>query len=129
MKLKEVVYMKNNMKKIIFYISLIPYIILMFMCIYYAIFGYEYYTITKQHRIDFGLEAVGDTLSDALFFLIDAFSTPAGLLIIAWVGYQIYYFISYKSNKKETEEYSKESNESTSKKIDLKKILYFISII
>ena len=117
--------MKNNMKKIIFYISLIPYIILIFMCVYHAIFGYEY---THIESMVYGFEAIGEVLLDGWNFItIDVFCGPGGPLVVAWVGFQIYYFISFKSNKKETEEYSKESKESTSKKIDLKKILFNIS--
>ena len=111
-------------KNIIFYISLLPYIILMFMCIYHAILGYEY---THLEKTVYGFEAVRDVLFDGWNFVIDAFCTPAGPLIVAWVGFQIYYFISFKSNKKETEEYSKESKEAISKKVDLKKIVFNIS--
>jgi hypothetical protein len=50
-------------------------------------------------------------------------------VMILCIGYQIYYLISFKSDKKEKHAYSKENNESTSKNISFKKILFFISIL
>ena len=119
--------MKNkNIKKILLYISLIPYIILIFMCICFAVIGYGY----NLGNTAYGFIAVGNFLGDVFSKIIKyLFFNPIALcIIILWIGYQIYYFISFKSNKKEKAEYSKESNVYTSKNINLKKILFFISI-
>ena len=120
--------MKNkNIKKILLYISLIPYIILIFMCICYAVIGYGY----NLGNTAYGFIAVGNFLGDVFSKIIKyLFFNPIALcIIILWIGYQIYYFISFKSNKKEKAEYSKESNVYTSKNINLKEILFFISIL
>ena len=120
--------MKNkNMKEIILYS---PYIVFIFMCIYHAIFGYE---DTLRNVILYGFEAITLVFADALSFIIRVFCGPGGPLLIAWVGYQIYYFISFKNYEKETmvdaKEFNKEINKSTSKNMDLKKILFVISIL
>lgn len=121
--------MKNkNIKKTLFYIALLPYVIVLFMCIYHAIFGYNYgYNLEYTA---YGIKAVSEFLIDVLVNITQLFFNPITLcIIILWIGYQIYYFISFKSNKKEKAEYFKESNVYTSKNINLKKILFFISIL
>lgn len=119
--------MKNkNIKNILFYIAVIPYIILLFMCIYYAIIGYGY----NLGNTAYGFIAVGNFLRDAFSNIINLFFNPVALgIIILWIGYQIYYFISFKSDKKETREYSQENKGYNQKNISFKKILFFISIL
>lgn len=118
--------MKNkNIKNVLFYIALLPYVILLFMCIYYAIIGYGY----NLGNTAYGFVAVGQFLGDVFVNIINMFFNPITLcIIILWIGYQIYYFISFKSDKKE-KVVTKESNGSTSKNINLKKILFFVSIL
>lgn len=119
--------MKNkNIKKILFYISLLPYAILFFMCIYYAIIGYDSKYIENTY---YGFDSVGIFLGDVYDNIINLCFNPITLcIIILWIAYQIYYFISFKSDKKE-KVVAKESNESTSKNVNLKKILFFVSIL
>ena len=60
-------YMKNkNIKNILFYIAVIPYIILLFMCIYYAIIGYGYNLVNTAY----GFIAVGNFLGDVFSKII-----------------------------------------------------------
>lgn len=98
------------------------------MCIYYSIIGYNYgYYLTDTA---YGIKAVSEFLEDVFVNVINLCFNPITLcIIILWVGYQIYYFISFKSDKKEHGKYSKESNVHTSKNINLKKILFYISIL
>ena len=120
--------MKNkNIKNILFYIAVIPYIILLFMCIYYAIIGYGY----NLGNTAYGFIAVGNFLGDVFSKIIKyLFFNPIALcIIILWIGYQIYYFISFKSDNKEKSEYFQESNLYNKKNISFKKILFFISIL
>ena len=119
--------MKNkNIKNVLFYIALLPYVILLFMCIYYAIIGFDY----GLGELAYGFLAVGIFLSyvySNIIFIM--FFNPITLcIIILWIGYQIYYLISFKSDKKE-KVVTKECNGSTSKNINLKKILFFVSIL
>lgn len=118
--------MKNkNIKNVLFYIALLPYVILLFMCIYYATIGYGY----NLGNMAYGFVAVGQFLGDVYVNIINMFFNPITLcIIILWIGYQIYYFISFKSDKKE-KVVTKEINVSTSKTINLKKILFFVSIL
>lgn len=118
--------MKNkNIKNILFYIALIPYVILIFICIYYAIIGYGYDLGNKYY----GFVAVGQLLADFLANIINMYFNPIILcIIILWIGYQIYYYISFRSDKKE-KIVGKESNGSTSKSINFKNILFFVSIL
>lgn len=107
--------MKNrNIKNILFCISLIPYICLLFMCIYYSIKGYG----QNLGCTAYGIVAVGNFLGDVCNKIINLFFNPFALcIIILWIGYQIYYFVSYKSNGyKQT-------------RINLRKIFLFISIL
>ena len=96
------------------------------MCIYYAIIGYGY----NLGNIAYGFIAVGNFLGDVFGNVINLFFNPITLcIIILWIGYQIYYFINFKSDKKENGEYSKESNRYKSKNINFKKILFLVSVL
>lgn len=122
--------MKNkNIKKALFYITLIPYIILLFMCVYCAIIGYGWDLGKKAY----GVIAIGNFLSYVYSDLIlgALFSYPIITLCISilWIGYQIYYFISYKRNKNEKSVSFKEDDNYSKKSINFKKILFFICII
>lgn len=119
--------MKNkNIKDILFYITLVPYMVLVFMTIYYAISGYGY----NLGNTAYGVLAVGNFLRDVFSNVIGLFLNPLTLvIIILWISYQIYYFISYENNKKEINKYNKENNKKNAKNINLKKILFVISIL
>lgn len=117
--------MKNkNIKNIIFYITLVPYIVLLFVCIYYAIIGYDY----NLGNTAYGFIAIGNFLVDISSNIIDFFNPIVQCIIILWIGYQIYYLISFKSNKKENKEYTQEKNRYN-KNINFKRILFFICIL
>lgn len=90
--------MKNkNIKNVLFYIVLLPYVILLFMCIYYATIGYGY----NLGNTAYGFVAVGQFLGDVFDNIINMFFNPITLcIIILWISYQIYYFISFKVIKK-----------------------------
>lgn len=116
--------MKNKtIKDILFYIALIPYAVLVFLCIYYAIVGYGY----KLGKTAYGFEAIGNFLPDVFSDILDKCLEPVPLcILVLWGGYQLYYFISFKSAKKVP--MVQEENEKVSKKISLRKILFWISI-
>ena len=98
-----------NKKKIILYITFIPYIYVVLSSIYFAIFGMDCYT-----KICYGSDAVINNLSDFyLDFLLD--NIALGIFVLLCIIYQIWYFISGKSNK------------NPNKKFDLKKFFFVIS--
>ena len=113
---------KENIKKLILYVSLIPYIYVLLMCIYHAIFGYDYGLIGIAPN--YGFSAVGDVINVYWFEVFTDFDYKLFFLILCII-YQIYYFISYKKAK------STEKEQATNKfnKISFKKILFIISII
>ena len=54
---------KNNITKIIFILSFLPYIILVVISLYHAIFGHDIYAFLGGYiRTDYGVEAFLDTL-------------------------------------------------------------------
>lgn len=116
--------MKNKtIKDIIFYIALIPYAVLVFMCIYYAIAGYGY----NLGKAAYGLVAIGKFLPEVFSDILNMCLEPVPLcILVLWVGYQLYYFISFKSNKKVSGVQGE--NAKGSKKISIRKILFWISI-
>ena len=115
--------MKEDKKKILLYVTFIPYIYIIFMCIYHSIFGFDF---TMLDETDYGLEAIGDVLGDFCWEFVEAVCNPLKcILVILWVGYQIYYFVSYKKEENE-------NKKSFSKKINfdkIKKALFYISIL
>ena len=55
--------MKKNITKIIFILSFLPYIILILVSLYYAIFGHDVYAFLGVYiRTDYGVKAFLDTL-------------------------------------------------------------------
>jgi len=116
--------MKNKtIKDNIFYITLIPYAVLAFMCIYYAIAGYGY----NLGKTAYGFLAIGNFLPEVFSDIFDMCLEPVPLcILVLWVGYQLYYFISFKSNKKVPG--AQDENEKVSKKISVRKIIFWISI-
>ena len=122
---------KKHIKNVLLGIALLPYIIIMIMCIYYAITGYsiEFYGIKTYY----GLYAIGEFLSDVLGEIIDSVSDfPTNLIIIPiiilWIGYQIYYFITFKRIRKENKTEIKGNHRNISKKITVRKIIFYICI-
>lgn len=113
---------KNNMKKIILYISLIPYIFGLLMSIFHSIFGYNNGLIGATTK--YGLSAASEALNDYWSDIIISFDYRLFLLIFCII-YQIYYFINYQKPK--TTE--KEQTKNNFNKINFKKILFIISII
>ena len=114
---------KKYMKHILFGISLLPYAILIYMCICYAFGGYRY---PGGEEIVYGFHAIGILLSNIFFtwamsFIMFPYSLPIILIIGLWIGYQIYYIITFENTKNK--------NEKTSKKINIKKILFYIAIV
>ena len=55
---------KNKIAKIIFVLSFLPYVILILISLYHAIFGYDVYTLIKPQyiRTSYGTEAFGESL-------------------------------------------------------------------
>lgn len=112
--------MENKTKKYIKNIALLPYIIIMIMCIYYAITGYVYGSAIGATA--YGIKAM-------ICFIVDIYkaiwSSANSIillpLIILWIGYQLYYYITFEKTKKE-------NNGNTTKNTNLEKILTFIFI-
>ena len=118
----------KNIKKILLYISLIPYIILIFMCICYAVVGYGYNLGNTAYGFIAVVNFLGDVYSKIIKYLF--FNPVALCIIILWIGYQIYYFISFKSENKEKSKHFQENNGNNKKiYVYVKKILFFISIL
>ncbi len=109
--------MKPKTKKVLFIVSLIPYVIIILIGIYFAIFGYHFDYINST---DYGLEAMGDFLLGDVLFGID-FLWQKAICFALLIGYQIYYLLSKNREKQE-----KDTNK---KKIRLGKIIFVISII
>ena len=98
------------------------------MCIYYAIVGYNAGYILDN--IVYGFVAIRYFLENVFVSVINAFFNPIKLcIIILWIGYQIYFFISFEGNNQKKVVYSKENDSYKSKNINLKRILFFISIL
>lgn len=91
---------KRKIYKIIFIISFLPYIVLLLISLYYAIFGYNIYTLILPTYVKtiYGIEAFVEALfwnSLGLFFI------P---ILPICIIYQLIYFITYiikKINHKE----------------------------
>ena len=111
---------KKIYKNILLGIALLPYIIIMNMCIYYAITGYVYGSALGATA--YGIEAmkcfIGDIYKAIWFSSNSIILLP---LIILWIGYQLYYYITFEKTKKE-------NNGNTTKNTNLEKILTFIFI-
>ena len=94
-----------------------------FTCIYYAIVGYGY----NLGKTAYGFLAIGNFLPELFSDILDKCLEPVPLCtVVLWIGYQLYYFISFKSDKKVP--VAQEGNGSSSKKISLRKIIFWISV-
>ena len=115
---------KKHIKNILLGIALLPYIIIMIMCIYYAIIGYGY----NLGNTAYGFIAIGNFLGDVLLDLWLDNPNITIPIIVLWIGYQIYYFITFERKKKENKMMLKENTKNTSKNVNLKKIVFYISV-
>ncbi len=121
---------KKYIKNILFGISLLPYAILIYMCICYAIGGYRY---PGGEGIIYGFHAIGILLKNVFFiwfitFALLPYSLPIVLIIVLWIGYQIYYLITFKKSKSETENKIENKTKNAIKKTNFRKILFYIAI-
>ena len=125
---------KKYIKHILFAISLLPYAILLYMCICYAIGGYR---APGEEEFVYGFQAIGNVLSNVFFmwfitFALLPYSLPIVLIICLWIGYQIYYLITFRKSKNksvnENENENKMENRNTVKSVNLSKILFYIAI-
>lgn len=136
---------KKYIKHILFGISLLPYAILIYMCICYAIGGYR---PLDEEEIIYRFQAIGNLLYNVFFmwfitFAMLPYSLPIVLIICLWIGYQIYYLITFKDNKRKTEteienklenkkqieNKSEFENQNMSKNANLKKLIFYMAII
>lgn len=128
---------KKYIKHILFAISLLPYAILIYMCICYAFGGYR---APGEEEIIYGFQAIGSLLSNVFFmwfitFAMLPYSLPFVLIICLWIGYQIYYLITFKKSKSTIKIKSKSKienepeNENTVEKASFGKILFYIAIV
>ena len=120
---------KKYIKHIVFAISLLPYAILLYMCICYAIGGYRH---PGEEEIIYGFDAIGNLLSNVFFMWFITFaslpySLPIVLIICLWIGYQIYYLITLKNSKSKIEIESE--NKNTIKNTNFSKLLFYMAII
>ena len=118
---------KKHIKNILLGIALLPYIIIMIMCIYYAIIGYGY----NLGNTAYGFIAIGNFLGDVFGIILNLWLDNPIISIpitILWIGYQIYYFITFERKKKENKMMLKENTKNTSKNVNLKKIVFYISV-
>jgi len=97
--------MKDKKYKLILYITLIPYIILLLTSLYYSIFGYY---LSYMDEYIYGIDAFLASINDIWFYVIR--NPILIVLLIILVIYQIGYFI-------------------IKSKLPFKKILLYISII
>lgn len=123
--------MKNkSLKDIFFYLALIPYVLFVIMCIYYAIAGYDDFILGNVY----GIAAVRVFILDIFGNVLIIFLRPIDFcLFFFWIGYQIYYFVTFnKCKKEENENYQQSDNvnlKSCNKKIGLKQILFYVSLV
>ena len=124
---------KKYIKHILFAISLLPYAILLYMCICYAIGGYR---APGEEEIIYGFQAIGSLLNNVFFMWFITFATlpyslPIVLIVCLWIGYQIYYLITFKKSESETETENKNTvkNENTVKNTNFRKLLFYMAII
>ena len=120
---------KKYIKHILFAISLLPYAILLYMCICYAIGGYR---APGEEEIIYGFQAIGSLLNNVFFMWFITFATlpyslPIVLIVCLWIGYQIYYLINLKKSESETE--NENENENTVKNTNFRKLLFYMAII
>ena len=106
---------KQKIKKIIFYITLLPYFIIALKCINYSIIGYK----IDSELVYFGLDAIKYFFNDIQYSLTGIIFKPyIGILFLLWVGYQMFYIVTFNKNTNQI-----------NRKITFKKIFYYISIL
>ncbi len=124
---------KKKVKNILFGIALLPYIIIIIKCVYYAITGYGY----TLGNTAYGYVAIGKYLGDVFNDVIDlVIDFPKNLIaipiIIMWVGYQIYYFITFDRKKQKQKTGSQKEietdNQTTSTKSTAKRIIFYLCV-
>lgn len=120
---------KKYIKHILFGISLLPYAILIYMCICYAVGGYR---APGEEEFVYGFQAIGNVLSNVFFMWFITFATlpyslPIVLIICLWIGYQIYYLITLKKSKSKIE--NEPENKNTVKNTNFRKLLFYMAII
>ena len=122
---------KKYIKHILFGISLLPYAILIYMCICYAVGGYR---APGEEEFVYGFQAIGNVLSNVFFMWFITFATlpyslPIVLIICLWIGYQIYYLITFKKSKSKNESENKNIEIETVKNTNFRKLLFYMAII
>ena len=107
--------MNLKLKKYIFYISLLPYAYVIVGSLYYAVFGYTYTSIGESI---YGIEAFLVYIIHRFWFDNFIMFNLIGLFCTCCIVYQIWYFLSSKSRKT-----------SLTSRLNIKKILFVISLI
>lgn len=119
--------MKNkSLKDILFYITLIPYVAFVIMCIYYAVAGYDDFIRGSVYGIDAAWGFMVEIFANVMFIFLKPIEF---CLFFLWIGYQIYYFITYMKNKKESIIGNQQSDKNNHEEIGVKQILYYVSIL
>lgn len=106
---------KNIIKKILLYISLIPYIILFVLCIYWAVFGY--YDSIRNDKI-YGLYAMLENLGSFYFDNMFPLTFIGSIYIVCFI-YIIWFFVNRFTTKKN--KLKKQEN------MDIAKVLFVLS--
>ena len=120
---------KNLLEKKLLYVSFIPYIVFLLICLKSAIFGVCYDFMDECY---YGLEGVKEAFND-LFF--DFLFGPWFLLIVAIIFYQLWYFIFRfetkieKNMKKNSKANKKAEVDDEVVKFNLKKILFVLAVL
>jgi len=109
---------KIGMKKLLLYVSLLPYVYCIIMSLYHAMFGYSYDLVGFED--DYGFDAIGDFLGEYWLDNVFHFNFVSVANIFAIV-YPIYYFVTSKKT-------NNDKVESNIRKINIKKILFVISV-
>lgn len=110
---------KDNIKRVLFHISLMPYFYVIVMSIFYALVGYG----LNLGKTAYGINAIGNYLSDLFSDVLSALFDPIIIIIaVIWISYQMYYFVSVTKNIEKV-------NKKEKKSINLKKIFFIISIL
>lgn len=111
---------KKYVKHILLGITGLPYIIIIIMCIYYAITGYVYGSIGAATA--YGTDAISCFIGNLYLEIWVGHNNIILIpLTILWIGYQLYYYITFEKTKKE-------NNGNVTKNTNLEKILSFIFI-
>jgi hypothetical protein len=107
-----------KLKKVILFISLLPYVYLILSSLYYAVFGYTY-NFAGAETI-YGSRAFLDKIINRFWFDNFIMFNFIGLFCTCCIAYQIYYLINIQ--RKKTPVLSK-------RRLNIKKILFITSIL